>query len=106
VEQVLMDHPKILDAAVIAVKDPIRGEEVKAYIVPNAGVELTPEEIIEFCQQNMAAFKVPRYLEFKDELPKTPSERVQKGKLIEEKGDLTEGCHDRLADTEMRGGKE
>jgi crotonobetaine/carnitine-CoA ligase len=106
VEQVLMDHPKILDAAVIAVKDPIRGEEVKAYIVPNAGVELTPEEIIEFCQQNMAAFKVPRYLEFKDELPKTPSERVQKGKLIEEKADLTEGCHDRLADTEMRGGKE
>jgi crotonobetaine/carnitine-CoA ligase len=106
VEQVLMDHPKILDAAVVAVKDAIRGEEVKAYVVPNPGVQLTPQEVIEFCQQNMAVFKVPRYLEFREELPKTPSERVQKQKLIQEKADLREGCYDRLADTGMLGGKE
>jgi crotonobetaine/carnitine-CoA ligase len=104
VEQVLMGHPKILDAAVVAVKDTIRGEEVKAYIVPSRGVELAPEEVIEFCQQNMAAFKVPRYLELREELPKTPSERVQKQKLIGEKADLTEGCYDRLADTDRQGG--
>jgi crotonobetaine/carnitine-CoA ligase len=101
---VLMGHPKILDAAVVAVKDTIRGEEVKAYIVPSRGVELAPEEVIEFCQQNMAAFKVPRYLELREELPKTPSERVQKQKLIGEKADLTEGCYDRLADTDRQGG--
>ncbi len=105
VEQVLMDHPRILDAAVVAVKDAIRGEEVKAYVVLNPGAQLTPEEVIEFCQQNMAAFKVPRYLEFRDELPKTPSERVQKQKLIQEKADLTKGCYDRLAYRDTQGGK-
>jgi crotonobetaine/carnitine-CoA ligase len=100
VEQVLIDHPKILEAGVIPVPDPIRGEEVKAYVVLNPGEELTAQEIFGYCEQNMAAFKVPRYLEFRDSLPKTPSERVQKRKLREEKDDLTEGCYDRLAKKE------
>jgi crotonobetaine/carnitine-CoA ligase len=95
-EQVLMSHPKILDAAVIPVPDKIRGEEVKAYIVLKPNETAAYEEIAKFCEQNMAAFKVPRYFEFRDSLPKTPSERVQKKKLIEEKADLTLGCFDRL----------
>ena len=95
-EQVLMSHPKILDAAVIPVPDKIRGEEVKAYLVLKPGETAEYDEIAKFCEQNMAAFKVPRYFEFKDSLPKTPSERVQKKKLIEEKADLTQGCYDRL----------
>jgi crotonobetaine/carnitine-CoA ligase len=97
IEHVLMTHPKILDAAAIPVPDKIRGEEVKVYVVPKPGEEITCEEITEFCQENMAAFKVPRYIELRDSLPKTPSERVQKQKLIEEKADLTQGCYDRLA---------
>jgi len=95
-EQVLMSHPKIMDAAVIPVPDKIRGEEVKAYIVLKPGEMAAYDEIATFCEQNMAVFKVPRYFEFKDSLPKTPSERVQKKKLIEEKKDLTLGCYDRL----------
>lgn len=96
IEHVLMTHPKILDAAVIPVPDKIRGEEGKAYIVFKPNKRLAYEDIIEFCEENMAAFKVPRYLELRDSLPKTPSERVQKQRLIEERSDLTEGCFDRL----------
>jgi len=80
-EQILMCHPKILEAAVIPVPDKIRGEEAKAYIVLKPNEAATYEEIVKFCEQNMAAFKVPRYFEFRDSLPKTPSERVQKEKL-------------------------
>jgi crotonobetaine/carnitine-CoA ligase len=97
IEHLLMSHPKIVDAAVIPVPDRIRGEEVKAYIVPTPGEELTYEQIVDFCQQNMAAFKIPRYIELRASLPKTPSERVQKRVLIEEKAALTEGCYDRSA---------
>jgi carnitine-CoA ligase len=95
-EQALMSHHKIMDAAVIAVPDKIRGEEAKAYIVLKPNETASYEEIEAFCENNMAAFKVPRYFEFRDSLPKTPSERVQKRKLIEEKQDLTQGAYDRL----------
>lgn len=91
-----MSHPKIMDSAVIPVPDSIRGEEVKAYIVLKPGETAAYEEIAKFCEENMATFKVPRYFEFRDSLPRTPSERVQKKKLIEEKADLTQGGYDRL----------
>jgi crotonobetaine/carnitine-CoA ligase len=87
-----------MDAAVIPVPDKVRGEEVKAYIVLRPNETATYEEIEAFCEQNMAGFKVPRYYELRESLPKTPSERVQKRKLIEERPDLTRGCHDRLSE--------
>ncbi len=70
IDNLLFSHPKILEAAVVGVPDPIMGEEVKAFIVPKAGVNLTPEEVREFCRKNLASFKVPRYIEFIEELPK------------------------------------
>ena len=87
VERVLNSHPAIAESAVIAVPDSIRGEEVKAYIVlkaPATPASVPPQEIWEFCKPHLAAFKVPRYLEYRDELPKTPSSKVQKNILRDE----------------------
>ncbi|WP_436531977.1 AMP-binding protein [Actinoplanes sp. HUAS TT8] len=74
VEQVLMEHPQVTLAAVVGVPDDLRGEEVKAFVVGTA----TAEELAEYCGQRLASFKVPRYWEFRDDLPRTPSERVAK----------------------------
>jgi acyl-CoA synthetase (AMP-forming)/AMP-acid ligase II len=84
---------------VIPVPDELRGEEVKAYILPKAGVsraDLPPEEIIEFCRARLAAYKTPRYLEYRSEdFERTPSMRVQKQGLLKERADLIAGCWDR-----------
>jgi acyl-CoA synthetase (AMP-forming)/AMP-acid ligase II len=87
VERVLNSHPQIAESAVIAVPDHIRGEEVKAYIVLKTGATPTsvpPEDIWNFCKPHLAAFKVPRFIEYRDELPKTPSSKVQKNILRDE----------------------
>jgi crotonobetaine/carnitine-CoA ligase len=91
VEGVLAEHDKIVLSAIVPVPDPLRGEEVKAYVVLKKGESketVPPQEIIEFARSKLASFKVPRYLEYVDELPLTPSERVKKHKLIEAKEDL------------------
>jgi crotonobetaine/carnitine-CoA ligase len=87
VEQLLNSHPMIAESAVIGVPDPIRQEEVKAYIVlkpPATPESLPPDRIWNFCKKHLAPFKVPRYLEYRTELPKTPSSKIQKGILREE----------------------
>lgn len=95
VESVLRSHPKVADAAVIPVPDKIRIEEVKACIVLKEGEKLSPEEIVEYCEKKLASFKVPRYIEFRDNLPKTATGRTRKFLLRQEK-DLT-ACWDRQA---------
>ena len=87
VERVLNSHPLIAECAVVAVADPIRQEEVKACIVLAGGAspeDLPPEALWEFCAEQLAPFKVPRYLDYRPELPKTPSSKVQKNLLREE----------------------
>jgi acyl-CoA synthetase (AMP-forming)/AMP-acid ligase II len=102
VERVLNSHPAIAESAVIAVADHIRGEEVKAYIVlksPATPASVPPQEIWDFCKLHLAAFKVPRYLEYRDELPKTPSSKVQKNILRDESKQGGRKVFDRLANT-------
>jgi long-chain acyl-CoA synthetase len=71
VEAVLYEHPKIKEAAVIGVPDERRGETVKAFIVLKDGQSVEPEEIIDFCRERLAVYKVPRLIEFRDDLPKS-----------------------------------
>jgi long-chain acyl-CoA synthetase len=85
VEDVLYEHPKILEAAVAGV--PVgqeKGERVKAYVVLKPGETATEEEIIDYCRQNLAYYKVPKFVEFRDELPKTMVGKILRRVLIEE----------------------
>ncbi len=85
VEEVLQKHPKVLFAAVIGVPDEVMGEEGKAFIVPQPGVEKpTEEELKEWCRERLAGYKVPKYIEFRDSLPLTPLGKVMKKELYRE----------------------
>ena len=95
VEHVLCQHPKIQQAAVVAVPDDYRGEEVKAYILLRTkNSKLLPEQVIEHCKTRLAAFKIPRYIEFVEDFPYTPTKKVAKHKLITVQKNLTENCWD------------
>ncbi|MGQ2931569.1 MAG: AMP-binding enzyme, partial [Sphingopyxis sp.] len=99
VEAVLRDGPGVLDAAVVGVPDDLRGQEVKAYIVPAVPqdkADAVVEAAIAHCVANLAAFKVPRYYEIVESLPRTPSEKIAKGELIKAKEDLRTGSFDRV----------
>jgi crotonobetaine/carnitine-CoA ligase len=95
VEDVLKRHPKILDCAVLAVPSDLGEDDVKAYVILVKGEHLEPMEIIDWCSENLAEFKVPRYIEMRDTFPRTPSLRVQKGELKTQSSDLTKDCFDR-----------
>jgi long-chain acyl-CoA synthetase len=85
VEDVLYENPKILEATVAGV--PVgkeRGERVKAYVVLRPGETATEEEIIEYCRDNLAYYKVPKFVEFRDELPKTMVGKILRRVLVEE----------------------
>jgi len=97
VEDVIKRHPDVLDCAVVAVPSDLGEDEVKAYILPRQGADLSPEDVVYWCADNLAYFKVPRYLEMREDLPRTPSLRVRKDLLRQEKEDPTEGCFDREA---------
>lgn len=73
VEEVLHRHPAVADAVVIGIPDADRGEVVKAYVVRKPGVPCTAEELIETLRPVLAAYKVPREIEFTEEIPRSPS---------------------------------
>jgi len=84
VEEVISDHPKVFEVGVAGIPDPKRGETVKAWVVLNPGETATAEEIRSFCKENMAAYKVPTQVEFRDELPKTTVGKILRRELVRE----------------------
>ena len=84
VEEVLFMHAKVQEATVAGVPDPRRGETVKAYVVLKDGQECSSEEIVSFCKENLAPYKVPKLVEFRAELPKSQVGKVLRRVLIEE----------------------
>jgi len=81
VEEVLHQHPAVLEASAIGAPDPILGETVMAVVVRKPGQELSEEELIEFCTKHLERFKVPSRVEFTDELPRNPGGKVLKREL-------------------------
>ncbi|CAA7601136.1 AMP-dependent synthetase/ligase [Acididesulfobacillus acetoxydans] len=81
VEEVLYSHPAVLEAAVVGLPDPVKGEIPKAFISLRPGQQTTAEEIITYCRSKMAAYKVPRLVELLPELPKNMSGKILKRSL-------------------------
>ncbi|WP_028935623.1 class I adenylate-forming enzyme family protein [Pseudonocardia spinosispora] len=81
VEDVLYGHPAVREAAVIGIPDERRGETVKAFVSLRPGESVTAEELIAYCKSNMADYKYPRFVEFIDELPKTPTGKILRREL-------------------------
>jgi len=71
IDEVLYQHPKVADAVAVGLADPYRGETVKAFVVLKPGVTADEEEIIRFCRERLAAYKAPKSVEFRTELPKS-----------------------------------
>jgi long-chain acyl-CoA synthetase len=82
-DDVLMGHPKILEACTIGLPHEYRGETVKAFIVVKEGQDLTEDEVVKYCKENLAAYKVPKIIEFIDELPKSAVGKILRRKLKE-----------------------
>jgi len=80
VEAVLTQHPDILEAAVVGVADEESGEVVKAFIVAETD-ELTEKEVVSYCRENLTRYKVPKYIEFRSELPKSPVGKILRKEL-------------------------
>lgn len=81
IDEVLLEHPKILEAVAIGVPHASRGEVIKAYVVVKPGEKLDKAEVIGFCRQKLANYKVPKTLEFRDALPKTIVGKVLRREL-------------------------
>jgi long-chain acyl-CoA synthetase/crotonobetaine/carnitine-CoA ligase len=101
VQEVLAEHEAIVEAAVVGVPDPMRNEEVKAYILLAEGkteADVSPADIQAHCLQRLSKFKVPRYIAYVNAFPRTPSNKIAKNKLIAGVEDLTQGAFDLLED--------
>ena len=83
IEEYLFTHPKVQNVSVVGAPDDVMGEVAVAYIIPREGVSIDPQEIIDYCAEEIANFKVPRYVEIVAEFPMTQSGKIKKFKLRE-----------------------
>ncbi len=81
IDEVLFEHPKVLEACAIGVPDSYRGETVKAYVVLKPGEQMKAEEVIEYCKTKLAKYKVPTQVEFIDTLPKSNVGKILRKEL-------------------------
>jgi long-chain acyl-CoA synthetase len=81
VEEVMMTHPAVSMAAVIGVPQEGLGEDVKAFVIRKPGAEVSEQELVEWCKENMAAYKYPRTIEFRDQLPMSATGKILKREL-------------------------
>jgi len=84
VEEVLYQHPKVSEAAVVGIPSAVRDEVVKAFIVAKPGQTLTRGELLQFCRDKLAKFKVPKEIELRDALPKSAAGKILKRVLRDE----------------------
>jgi acyl-CoA synthetase (AMP-forming)/AMP-acid ligase II len=84
VEQIVEDHPAVMEAAVVSIPDDYYGERPKAFVTLKEGEEVAEEEIIDFVKDRVASFKAPAAVEFSEELPKTATGKIQKYMLREQ----------------------
>ena len=84
IERVLNDHPAVAESAVIPVPAALSEDDIHAYVVLRPGAQTTAEELQAWCEARLARFKMPQSVRFRDALPKTPTQRVEKYKLREE----------------------
>ncbi|MFH1974139.1 MAG: AMP-binding protein [Pseudomonadota bacterium] len=96
IESVINSHPGVEESAVIGVPSGLGSgeEEVKAYVCLKPGETVSPRNIISWCTGKLAEFKIPRFLEFREDFPKSAIGRIQKNTLKLEKSDPTDGCYD------------
>ena len=99
VELILSRHPGVLEVAAVPVSSEMSEDEVMVYVVRKPGATVTEAEIVEFANTNMAYFMVPRFVDFIDALPKTPSEKIEKYKLKQD----AQARRDSLWDREKMG---
>jgi long-chain acyl-CoA synthetase len=81
IDEVLFEHPKVLEACVVGVPDQYRGETVKAFVVPKPGETVTEDELDAYCRKSLAAYKVPKVYEFTDSLPKSTVGKILRREL-------------------------
>ncbi|MCX7816403.1 MAG: long-chain fatty acid--CoA ligase [Syntrophales bacterium] len=83
IDELIMSHPKVLEVCTIGIPDAYKGEVVKVFVVPRPGETLSEEEILAFCREKLAPYKVPLFVEFMDSLPKSSVGKVLRRELRE-----------------------
>ena len=104
IDRVLAMHPAVFESCTIGLPDPKRGETIKSFIVPVPGKTVTVEELEALCRDNLAAYKVPRFWEFRDELPKSTMMKLLRRVLRDEAIEQTRAHGGELED-EATGGE-